>query len=115
MRIVVLGIFLVVASLIAAAGFGAGGETTGQPSPAQMMQAAARGELIALDTMVGDKIQQITIVDPKRRSMSVYHVELETGKIQLRSVRNINWDLSIEEYNAARPLPHEIRLQIERK
>ena len=115
MRIAVLGICLVAASLIAAAGFGAGEGTAQQPSPVQIMRAAARGELIAIDAMVGDKIQQITIVDPKRRSLSVYHIELETGKIQLRSVRNINWDLNIEEYNAARPLPHEIRSQLEQK
>ena len=115
MRIVVLGVCLVAASLIAAAGFGAGETTTQQPSPEQMMQAAARGELIAFDQLVNDKIQQITIVDPKRRSLSVYHIELETGKIHLRSVRNINWDLDIEEYNASRPLPHEIRLQLEKK
>jgi hypothetical protein len=115
MRIAVLGICLIAASLIAAAGFGAGEGTAQTPSPVQIMQAAARGELIALDAMVGDKIQQVTIIDPKRRSLSVYHIELETGKIHLRSVRNISGDLEIEEYNTARPLPHEIRRQLEQK
>ena len=115
MRTAVLGLCLVGVSMIAVAGLGAGEGSAQQPTPTQIMQAAARGELIAFDTLVGDKIQQITIVDPKRRSLSVYHVELESGKIQLRSVRNIGGDLEIEEYNTARPLPHEIRLQLEQK
>jgi hypothetical protein len=115
MRNVVLGVCLVVASLIAVAGFGAGDGSAPAGSPSDIRQAIARGDLIAFDARVGDKIQQLTVVDPKRRSVSVYHIELETGKIQLRSVRNINWDLSIEEYNAARPLPHEIRLQLQQK
>ena len=112
MRTAVLGICLIAVSWIVIGGIVAGEGSAQQPTPKQIMQAAARGELIAFDTIVGDKIQQVTIVDPKRRSLSVYHVELESGKIQLRSVRNISGDLEIEEYNTARPLPHEIRRQL---
>ena len=112
MRNAVLGVCLIVASLFAVVGFGAG---DGSAPTTDVRQAIARGELIAFDAKVGDAIQQLTVVDPKRKSVSVYHVELKTGKIELRSVRNIQWDLEIEEYNAARPLPHEIRLQLEQR
>jgi hypothetical protein len=115
MRIAALGGCILIASLLAVVGFGAGGgEGAGaEASPADFRSAFARGELIAFDAKVGDKIQQLTVIDPKQKSVSVYHIELETGKIALRSVRNIHWDLNIEEYNAARPLPREIRLQLQ--
>jgi len=45
--------------------------------------------------------------------MSVYHIELATGKIALRSVRNIHWDLQMTEFNSADPLPREIRSLLE--
>jgi hypothetical protein len=115
MRITVLGACLLMASLIAVVGFGAGDGSTPAAAPSEIRQAIARGDLIAFDAKVSDAIQQLTVVDAKRRSVSVYHIELETGKIQLKSVRNINWDLNIEEYNAQRPLPHEIRLQLQQK
>ena len=112
MRIAVLGVCLLVVSLIAVVGFGEGNPA----APAtEIRHAIARGELIAFEAAVGDSIQQLTVVDPKRKSISVYHIELKTGKIQLRSVRNIDSDLRIEEYNAAHPLPHEIRSQLQHR
>lgn len=114
MRMAILGLCLLVASLVAV-GFAAGEGTSAAASPTDIRQAIARGDLIAFDAKVGDTTQQLTVVDPKQQTISVYHIELKTGKIELRSVRNIRWDLSIEEYNAARPLPHEIRLQLQQK
>lgn len=65
--------------------------------------------LIALssDTSVGH--QQVTVVDPRSRVMSVYHVDHATGMISLKSVRNIHADLLMDEYNTDSPLPREIR------
>jgi hypothetical protein len=45
--------------------------------------------------------------------MSVYHIGLTTGKIALRSVRNIHWDLQMTEFNGEAPLPREIQALIE--
>ncbi|MCG8586267.1 MAG: hypothetical protein MI757_16290 [Pirellulales bacterium] len=114
MRKAVLGICLLAASWVAVA-LAAGDSPSLPASPTDIRQAIARGDLIAFDAKVGETIQQLTVVDPKQKTISVYHIELETGKIQLRSVRNIKWDLNIEEYNAARPLPHEIRLQLQQR
>ena len=36
-----------------------------------------------------------------------------TGQIELKSVRNVQWDLLIEEFNGVRPLPREIRALLE--
>jgi hypothetical protein len=76
-------------------------------------QASVAKEMIALSVTVGDKYQQVTVIDPKLRVMSVYHVDLTTGKIALRSVRNIHWDLQMTEFNGESPLPREIQALIE--
>lgn len=68
------------------------------------------GELIALPTSIeGGRIQQVTVIDPRTRVMSVYHVELSSGAVTLKSVRNIHWDLQMIEFNGVKPLPAEIR------
>jgi len=58
---------------------------------------------------------QVTIVDPKLRTMAVYHVKkTSTGEttIELKSVRKFEWDLQMEEFNATNPLPREVRSQV---
>ena len=67
------------------------------------------GGLIALSSDVSDGRQQITVIDPASRVMSVYHVEHSDGSITLKSVRNIRSDLLMDEYNTNSPLPREIR------
>src|SRR5438045_2272395 len=66
-------------------------------------------ELIALSTAVDGKTQQITVIDPARRAICVYHVDLPTGSIALKSVRNIYGDLQIDDFNGLPPKPNEIR------
>lgn len=60
----------------------------------------------------GKPVQQMTIVDPKSRTMAVYHVSGSMGEIELKSVRKFEWDLQMEEFNAASPLPREVRSQV---
>jgi hypothetical protein len=70
------------------------------------------GELIVVPALAGDKWQILTVIDPRQRVMSVYHVELATGKITLRSVRNIHWDLQLEQMNSDNPSPTDIKSQM---
>jgi len=71
--------------------------------------AASSPELLALSHDGGDGRQQITIVDPRQRVIAVYHVDRASGALQLKSVRNLQWDLLIEDYNSASPAPRDIR------
>jgi len=48
------------------------------------------------------------VIDPGTRRIAVYHVNRESGEIQLKSVRNIAWDLGMEYFNSGSPLPDEI-------
>ena len=58
----------------------------------------------------------IAVVDPDLGSIAVYHVDKTTGDIELRSVRKIEWDLVLEEYNGCKTSPHpaEIRSMLKR-
>ncbi len=73
----------------------------------------AQGDLITLTATVADNRQQLTVIDPRTRVMSIYHIEPTTGTITLKSVRNINWDLQMVEFNGVNPLPREIKALLE--
>jgi len=70
-------------------------------------------DLITLTTPIGEHRQQLTVIDPRMRVMGVYHIDGSSGEIALKSVRNISWDLQMSEFNAANPLPREIRSLLE--
>jgi hypothetical protein len=72
-------------------------------------------ELIALSHDLGDGRQQVTVIDPKARVMAVYHVERTSGEIALKSVRNVHWDLQMEEFNGVSPAPRDIRSLLEQR
>ncbi|MDZ4819361.1 MAG: hypothetical protein SGJ20_10350 [Planctomycetota bacterium] len=72
-------------------------------------------DLITIATALSEnsKSQQLTVIDPRTRVMSVYHVDLASGAISLKSVRNIQWDLHLVDFNGASPLPREVKAQLE--
>lgn len=73
------------------------------------------GEMIALSQDLGEGRQQVTVIDPKARVMAVYRIETASGEISLMSVRNIHWDLQMEEFNGKNPSPRDIRSLLEQR
>lgn len=115
MRGTVLGIVLVAGLVAVAVG--------AMPLPAQVtppgvivgQEAAASSQMIVESTVVEGRYQQVVVVDPRQKTLAVYHVELSTGAVELRSVRNITWDLQITHYNGKNPLPSEIQTILEHR
>ncbi|HUY90378.1 MAG TPA: hypothetical protein VMV10_16700 [Pirellulales bacterium] len=106
MKAAVIGSSVVAGLMIlAVVGFADSREAYAQRRAGQ--EASAGSDLIAFTAMVGES-QQLTIIDPKNRVISVYHVESD-GKIALKSVRRIEWDLQMVHLNSAKPLPLEVR------
>ena len=70
---------------------------------------ASSPDLLALSHDGGDGRQQVTLVDPRQRVMAVYHVDRVSGALSLKSVRNLAWDLQIEDFNSGTPAPRDIR------
>jgi hypothetical protein len=73
------------------------------------------GDLIVVPMTTGDKSQLLSIVDPRQRMLCVYRVDPTTGKIALKSARNLNWDLQMTYLNNEAPLPQEIQSLLEQR
>jgi hypothetical protein len=58
--------------------------------------------------------QQLTIIDPRLRVICVYQVDRSSGQISLKSVRNVHWDMMMDEFNGMSPSPKEIRATLHR-
>jgi hypothetical protein len=71
--------------------------------------AAGNGELLMTTSLLADGRQQVVVTDTKTKTMAIYEVEPVTGKVLLRSVREIRWDLQMQQFNATSPTPGEIR------
>jgi hypothetical protein len=71
------------------------------------------GELITFTSQAPENRQQLTVIDPRTRAMAIYHIDSTTGVVSLKSVRNIQYDLMMSEFNGVSPLPREIRSMVE--
>ena len=74
---------------------------------------AIGGELITFTSPAPENRQQLTVIDPQSRAMAIYHVDSTTGVVSLKSVRNIQFDLMMSEFNGVSPLPREIQSMVE--
>lgn len=93
------------------------GATSAKPenTGSLVTQAGVSGDMIALSTPTEQGRQLLTIVDSKQRTVAIYHVDEATGEITLRSVRQIEWDLKLSEFNSDSPLPGDIRRLLEQR
>jgi transposase InsO family protein len=60
------------------------------------------------------EVRVITVVDTESKKIVVYHLNITTGALQLLSVRDIQPDLMINQFNATSPLPSEIMREVQR-
>ena len=107
---ILVGVGFVIAAVAVAEQRGENSAQRGTPPTA--LPAMAGTELIVVPTSLGEKGQMLTVVDPRQRVLCVYHIDMATGKIALKSVRNIQWDLQINDLNNENPLPQEDSLHV---
>ena len=62
-----------------------------------------------ISVLLPNGVQQVVIHDTRAQTMAVYHIEGGGGRIQLKSVRDLTWDLKMEHFNGQSPLPAELR------
>jgi hypothetical protein len=56
-----------------------------------------------------------TVPFTRQRVLAVYHVDRATGALSLKSVRHLQWDLLIEDYNSDKPTPREVHALVQPK
>lgn len=113
MRSAVLGLFVLGAGMVLVA-WGAPQERNSHVSKPDVASAVDSGQGMALCVSTGENRQLITMIDRENKVMSVYQVTLSTGEIELKSVRNLTWDMQMTEYNGISPLPRDIRTMLQR-
>ncbi|MFN9601857.1 MAG: hypothetical protein ACK6A7_00230 [Planctomycetota bacterium] len=74
----------------------------------QSSAAASQKHLMSSATL-SNGMQQIVLVDPDRQTIAVYHIDPDKGDTQLKSVRKIDADFALEEFNLSEPTPTTIR------
>ncbi len=124
MRIAVFGLTALVVLVIVFSGKSRRDSASAEPPgpqtnvqsaiPSGHPMAAAR-DLMAFSSSAANGMNQVTLIDVEKRVMSVYHIGGDSGEIELKSVRNVRWDLLMEEFNGVRPLPREIRALLEQR
>jgi hypothetical protein len=70
--------------------------------------AASQTHLMSTATL-SNGAQQVVLIDPAKFTLAVYHIEPGKGDIQLKSVRKIDADFMLEEFNLSEPTPSTIR------
>lgn len=81
---------------------------------AQFSPTASTGLITHVQDVDG-KVMRVIVIDPGMRVMGVYDVKRDTGEIQPRSIRNLNADLQMLEFNSGAPSPADIQKTLERK
>jgi hypothetical protein len=115
MKLAVLGSLVGIGLVTAAVGVAQqrGEGYSQRTAPAVPAVATGNSEMVVLPTLLGDKSQVLTVVDPRLRVLGVYHIDLATGVITMKSVRNMQWDLQMSDFNNEKPHPQEIRSMLE--
>ncbi len=55
----------------------------------------------------------VVVVEPVRQVLGVYHVMRDTGEIKLKSIRNLQGDLQMQEFNSPDLAPGNIQKRLQ--
>lgn len=75
---------------------------------------ASSGTMIMSACILSNGNQQITLFDQSRLTLVVYHVDSATSDIKLKSVRRVDADFQLEEFNLSEPTPSTVRKNVGR-
>lgn len=115
MRSTVVGILLVAGLAVFAMGAMPAHSQVAPQGAIPSAISTADNQMIVVSSVVEDRYRQVVVLDPRQNTLAVYHVELATGNVELKCVRNITWDLQITCFNGKKPLPSEIQSILEHR
>lgn len=74
----------------------------------QVTSNSAPSSMHVLTSTLANGTQQVIIVDEQLASMAAYQVDAINGHIRLTSVRSVDLDLQMQQFNTETPLPSEL-------
>ena len=86
-------------------------QRAGRPLPPATT--AQPGQFWTMSTPLEDGRQMLLLLDQQTRCLAIYHVDPAAGTLQLKSTRDLTWDLMIEEFNAMEPRPSGLKKMAE--
>ena len=87
--------------------------TSQTPTPRPHPTPAAGAGLWVSDSPLDDGRRLLIVIDPATRHAAVYHVDPASGSLTLKSVRDISWDLAVDEFNAQEPRPAVLKKMLD--
>jgi hypothetical protein len=87
--------------------------TSQGPAPRPHAAQAAGAGLWVSDSPLDDGRRLLIVIDPATRHAAVYHVDPASGSLTLKSVRDISWDLAVDEFNAQEPRPAALKKMLD--
>lgn len=64
---------------------------------------------VVMTVPTGEAGQRVIVFDKNTYTLAVYDVDTLGGRIALRSVRQVQWDMGLEDFNSLPPKPAEVR------
>lgn len=86
----------------------------GAPQIVGTSSVASAGTTIMSACILSNGNQQITLFDQSKLTLVVYHVDSATSDIKLKSVRRVDADFQLEEFNLSEPTPSTVRKNVGR-
>lgn len=86
---------------------------TSQVPAARPTSTGAAAGLWISDSALDDGRRLLVVVDPATRHAAVYHLDVASGSLTLKSARDLTWDLSLDEFNAQEPRPAALRKMLQ--
>jgi len=87
--------------------------TSQVPAPRPHAAPVAGAGLWVSDSPLDDGRRLLIVIDPATRHAAVYHVDPASGGLTLKSVRDISWDLAVDEFNAQEPRPAALKKMLD--
>lgn len=72
----------------------------------------ASGDMLMASAILSNGAQQVILYDHSKETMAVYHIDSTSGDQQLKSVRKLDADFALQEFNLSEPTPSTIRKNV---
>lgn len=70
------------------------------------------GTSMMASVLLSNGFQQIAIFEQSKQTLAIYHINPASGDIQLKSVRRLDADFALQEFNLSEPTPSTIRKNV---